>query len=150
MTTQLRTREPPVPSPPATDRATTPLAPAAEFVLDALPLLDHRTRSRTIDPVRARRGHYLVMSDGAVERLLGIDDRIMHLGRSLGADVRFEDVQISRRHAIIVRYGHHVRVLDDRSANGTFVNGARIIAIDLVDGDVIRLGNVALRYVRLR
>ena len=79
-----------------------------------------------------------------------LGDRIIHVGRGLGADLRFDEVRVSRRHAIIVRYGNHVRVLDDRSANGTFVNGCRVVAIDVADGDVIRLGRVAFRYVRLR
>jgi pSer/pThr/pTyr-binding forkhead associated (FHA) protein len=74
----------------------------------------------------------------------------MHLGRSTAADIRFEDAHVSRRHAIVVRYGRHVRVLDDRSSAGTFVNGARIIAAELSDGDVVRLGPVTVRYVVVR
>ena len=74
----------------------------------------------------------------------------MHIGRSIGADLRFEDAHVSRSHAIIVRYGRHVRVLDDRSSAGTYVNGVRILAIDLSDGDVVRLGPIALRYVVVR
>jgi pSer/pThr/pTyr-binding forkhead associated (FHA) protein len=54
---------------------------------------------------------------------------------------------VSRSHAIVVRYGRHARVLDDRSANGTWVNGRRIVATTLAEGDVIRLGPVAFRYV---
>jgi pSer/pThr/pTyr-binding forkhead associated (FHA) protein len=39
------------------------------------------------------------------------------------------------------------RILDDRSSNGTFVNGQRVEQADLHDGDVIALGRVVLRYV---
>jgi pSer/pThr/pTyr-binding forkhead associated (FHA) protein len=38
-------------------------------------------------------------------------------------------------------------VLDDRCLVGTFVNGARVIATDLADGDTIRLGPFALSYM---
>ena len=48
------------------------------------------------------------------------------IGRSLAADVRFDDPTVSRRHALIVRQPDGVRVLDDRSLNGVFVNGARV------------------------
>ncbi len=48
------------------------------------------------------------------------------VGRSLAADVRFDDPTVSRRHALIVRQPDGVRVLDDRSLNGVFVNGERI------------------------
>ena len=48
------------------------------------------------------------------------------VGRSLAADVRFDDPTVSRRHALIVRQADGVRVLDDRSLNGVFVNGERV------------------------
>ena len=39
-----------------------------------------------------------------------------------------------------------MRILDDRSANGTFVNDRRVTEAALRDRDVIRLGRVALVY----
>ena len=47
------------------------------------------------------------------------------VGRSLAADVRFDDPTVSRRHALIVRQPDGVRLLDDRSLNGVFVNGTQ-------------------------
>ncbi|MGI9184314.1 MAG: FHA domain-containing protein [Solirubrobacteraceae bacterium] len=55
-----------------------------------------------------------------------------YLGRGLNADIRIEDSQVSRRHAIIVQRGDGIRVLEDRSRNGTFVNG-REVTVGLVD-----------------
>ena len=40
-------------------------------------------------------------------------------------------------------------MLDDRSSNGTFVNGRRIVQADLNDGDVLVLGRVVLRYLEI-
>ena len=40
-------------------------------------------------------------------------------------------------------------LLDDRSSNGTFVNGRRISQAELRDGDVILLGRVVLRYLEV-
>ena len=56
---------------------------------------------------------------------------------------------MSRSHAILVRHGHATRLLDNRSANGTFVNGRQIIATNIADGDVIRLGPVVMTYVQV-
>jgi len=42
-----------------------------------------------------------------------------------------------------------VRLLDDRSSNGTYVNGRRIIESELRDGDVVLIGPVTLRYVEV-
>jgi FHA domain len=71
------------------------------------------------------------------------------IGRGLAADVRFDDPTVSRRHALIVRNVDGVRVLDDRSLNGVFVNGARVEWSPLRHGDEIRVGRHHLYYATL-
>ena len=72
------------------------------------------------------------------------------IGRSLAADLRFDDPTVSRRHALIVRQADGVRVLDDRSLNGVFVNGRRIEWHTLEDGDEILVGRHPLRFIDTR
>jgi pSer/pThr/pTyr-binding forkhead associated (FHA) protein len=130
--------------------ATDPLeVVGGELELDALPLLDHRHRLQTIPPEQALRGEYLALQDGDETRLLRLDNDITHIGRSSFADVRFEDHRVSRDHAILVRHGRHFRVLDNRSANGTFVNGRQIVATNLAPGDLIELGPVQFQFVEV-
>ena len=66
------------------------------------------------------------------------------LGRHPLSDVRFDverDLDVSSRHAGIVRHDDSFIVRDLGSTNGTFVNGTRISGDALLaDGDVIRLG----------
>jgi len=66
------------------------------------------------------------------------------LGRHPLSDVRFDverDLDVSSRHAAIVRHGAAFSVRDLGSKNGTFVNGARITGdVVLRDGDVIGFG----------
>lgn len=69
------------------------------------------------------------------------------VGRSLAADIRFDDPTVSRRHALIVRQPDGLRVLDDRSLNGVFVNGERVEWSTLADGDVIVIGRHHLHFV---
>lgn len=69
------------------------------------------------------------------------------IGRSLTADVRFDDPTVSRRHALIVRHADGVRVLDDRSLNGVFVNGERVEWRVLRDGDEIVVGRYRLNFL---
>ncbi len=71
------------------------------------------------------------------------------IGRSLAADVRFDDPTVSRRHALIVRQADGVRVLDDRSLNGVFVNGERVEWRALHDGDEIVVGRYRLHFVEI-
>jgi hypothetical protein len=125
-------------------------SPAPEETLDALPLLDHQTRTRTIPLDFALRGSYLAFEGDEEIRLLPLDDQITHIGRGSEARVRIDQHHVSRDHAILVRHGRHHRLLDNRSANGTFLNGRRVVATNLSDGDVIRLGPVAMRYFEVR
>ena len=132
------------------ERETAPIeAQAIAPVTDSFSLLDHRTRSRAIAPRLAPRGPYLSLHDGERTWLLSLEDKITHLGRGLGSEVRFEDQRVSRSHAIIVRHGRYARVLDNRSSHGTFLNGRRIVATNIKDGDVIALGPVEMRYVEV-
>jgi len=125
------------------------VAPATEAPtarLDALPRLSPRARESTIARARPEPGRYLVVQDGEEERLLRVAPGITRLGRGWGADVRLEDHAVSRRHAILVNRSRDLRVLDDRSAHGTYVNGRRVGEAALADGDVVALGGVVLTY----
>jgi hypothetical protein len=135
---------------PSDRHRTSPLqAPDTEPILDSLALLDHRTRSRAIPRRLAPFGHYLAFGQDGLEWLVPLDTRVIHIGRGLTAHVRVEEQRVSRTHAILVRHGHQTRMLDNRSANGTFVNGRRIVAANITDGDVIRLGAVVMTYLQV-
>jgi FHA domain len=112
-------------------------------------LLDHRTRRRTISPHDAGRGVYLSILDAGQTRLLPLPAKVLHIGRGIDSDVRLADLRVSRSHAIIVRHDHGTRLIDNRSATGTFVNGRRVQATNLQDGDVIELGPVPMRFLEL-
>jgi pSer/pThr/pTyr-binding forkhead associated (FHA) protein len=67
------------------------------------------------------------------------------IGRSVSADVCLDDPSVSRRHALIVsEVGEPLRVLDDRSLNGVFVNGDSVEWGTLVDGDELTIGRFRL------
>jgi pSer/pThr/pTyr-binding forkhead associated (FHA) protein len=128
------------------EHETTAMSADQALVVDALPLLDHRTREQMIPRQEAGPGRYLSIEDGDSVHLLPLTRPITHIGRGLVADVRFEDSHVSRRHAIVAVRGHAVRILDDRSTGGTFVNGRRVTVAELADGDVVRVGRAVFRY----
>jgi len=71
------------------------------------------------------------------------------VGRGADADLRLaEDDRASRRHAELHHDPEQLVRLVDTSANGVFVNGARVSEATLADGDVLRLGDsiLLLRY----
>jgi pSer/pThr/pTyr-binding forkhead associated (FHA) protein len=97
----------------------------------------------------AEPGEYLAFEDGGTVRVVALAKEWTRVGRSLAADVRFDDPTVSRRHALIVRQPDGVRVLDDRSLNGVFVNGERVEWRALADGDEIVVGRYRLQYLHL-
>jgi hypothetical protein len=94
-------------------------------------------------------GEYLAYEDGDELKTVALTREWTRIGRSLAADVRFDDPTVSRRHALVVRQADGVRVLDDRSLNGVFVNGSRIEWKVLEDGDEILVGRYRLRFLSI-
>jgi hypothetical protein len=92
-------------------------------------------------------GEYLCYEDNGEQHTVALTREWTRVGRSLAADVRFDDPTVSRRHALIVRHPDGVRLLDDRSLNGVFVNGARVDGKALQDGDEIVVGRYRLAFV---
>ena len=72
------------------------------------------------------------------------------IGRSPNlVDIVFEnDITVSRLHASIKLEGSDYRIYDEGSTSGTWVNGQPVpeYGHQLIDGDNIQLGDVALRY----
>ena len=152
----MATQTPPTPYTPAVS-TTTPDphetarhdAPWLDPTNDALPLIDHRARGRAVPVELAAPGRYLELTDGDKAMLVRLEHEVTHIGRGFRADLRLEEQRVSRRHALLVQRGARVRLLDDRSSNGTFVNGRRIIESELRDGDVMLIGPVSMRYVEV-
>jgi predicted nucleic acid-binding Zn-ribbon protein len=101
-----------------------------------------KARARIDEP-----GEYICYEENGEQRTVPLTREWTRVGRSLAADVRFDDPTVSRRHALIVRHPDGVRLLDDRSLNGVFVNGARVDGQALRDGDEIIVGRYRLAFV---
>jgi hypothetical protein len=134
---------------PRHDLPTDGIESSLPFVVDPYHLLDNRTRERLIPEAGAPAGRYLSLEHDGQTKLIALERPITHIGRGLVADVRLEDSQVSRRHAILAVRGDGARVLDDRSYNGTFVNGRRITVHYVNDGDVLRFGRAVFRYTEI-
>jgi pSer/pThr/pTyr-binding forkhead associated (FHA) protein len=92
-------------------------------------------------------GRWLAYAEDGVERVVPLAREWTRIGRSLAADVRFDDATVSRRHALLVAQADGVRVLDDRSLNGVYVNGRRVEWSALGDGDRITVGRHTLWFL---
>jgi pSer/pThr/pTyr-binding forkhead associated (FHA) protein len=92
-------------------------------------------------------GKYLAFEDAGEQQVVPVQREWTRIGRSLAADVRFDDAAVSRRHALLVQAPDGVRIIDDRSLNGVWVNGERIEWRALADDDEIQVGGHVLRFL---
>jgi pSer/pThr/pTyr-binding forkhead associated (FHA) protein len=129
----------------------TPAAPADGITerFDPTACLAERVRHAALPSEPVEPGRYIEVQGPERTLLIPLADEVVHVGRGITADVRLDDSSVSRRHAILVPRPTGARILDDRSANGTFVNGRRVQQEDLHSGDVIVLGRVVLRFLEL-
>lgn len=73
-------------------------------------------------------------------RVVPLTVETTRIGRTLTAEIRFDDPTVSRRHALLVQREDGLYVLDDRSLNGVFVGGERISSRLVQDGDELVIG----------
>ena len=89
-------------------------------------------------------GRYLAVEDGEV-RVHALQRGWTRVGRSAVADVRLDDPSVSRRHALVVwEDDQPLRVLDDRSLNGIYINSEPADWGELSDGDELAVGRFRL------
>jgi len=84
--------------------------------------------------------HHVAYLDGDELQVVPLTRDTVRIGRSLSAEIRFDDPTVSRRHALLVQREDGVHVLDDRSMNGVFVGGERVTSLLLHDGDEVVIG----------
>jgi predicted RNA-binding Zn-ribbon protein involved in translation (DUF1610 family) len=90
-------------------------------------------------------GSYLACHDDGEIRVFPIESGWTRIGRSANADVRLDDPSVSRRHALVVsEQPDALRVLDDRSLNGVFLNSEMVEWGRLEDGDELAIGRYRL------
>ncbi len=68
------------------------------------------------------------------------------IGRANDNDIVIPEVLASRHHATLIPTPNGTEIHDNRSINGTFVNGVRVDSALLRDGDVVTIGNIDLVF----
>jgi pSer/pThr/pTyr-binding forkhead associated (FHA) protein len=90
----------------------------------------------------------VAVSSNLAGRVFMLDKRELIIGREAeDNDIVIPHRSISRNHAKIVWRDSVFTVIDQGSINHLFVNGAVFRSAPLVNGDVIKLGHVKLRFV---
>jgi DNA-directed RNA polymerase subunit RPC12/RpoP len=90
-------------------------------------------------------GYHLAMRERGEIVTFALDKGWFRIGRCTTADLCLDDPSVSRRHAIInSNEGRNPRILDDRSFNGTVVNGLEVEVAELEPGDELAIGHYRL------
>ncbi len=92
----------------------------------------------------------ILSSGGSVLNQCFLDKERVSVGREASNQIVIDDAAVSREHAAIVPVGNDHILEDLHTANGTFVNGTRVLRHILQHGDVIELGAFNLRYLNPR
>ena len=112
-------------------RAATP----AQTPIDATAAFAVPRRARTADAVRLQ-----VVSGPLAGQEFHVREGESTIGRAPDNTIVVNTPDVSRRHARLVRSGHHLQIQDLNSTNGTHVNGMTVHISDLEPGDAVRIG----------
>jgi pSer/pThr/pTyr-binding forkhead associated (FHA) protein len=92
-------------------------------------------------------GHMLHMVEGpGAPRLISLFDERDVVGRSLEASIHIASGLLSREHMELLAIEGEVQARDLDSRNGVYLNGLRIHAVILRNGDVLQCGDVVFEY----
>ncbi|WP_232531951.1 FHA domain-containing protein [Microbacterium halophytorum] len=77
-----------------------------------------------------------------------LDSDVTTVGRHPDADIFLDDVTVSRRHAQVLREGATFEIVDQRSLNGTYLDGDRVDRGALHNGAEVRIGKFRVNFFR--
>jgi hypothetical protein len=105
----------------------------------------------TATPIPAPLPPWGELAEHRGEREFSLGDNRSVIGRSDGVDIKLDEAEVSRHHAVIFREGGRIWIIDLGSANGTTVNGNPVTteAAEIGPGDMLAFGpsTFALRTV---
>lgn len=78
-------------------------------------------------------------------------NRELSLGRGINNDIIIPDAYVSKQHFRIKNIDEKYYLIDLNSANGTFLNGKKVLREgELKDGDIIRVHNIEFKFRKNR
>ena len=97
---------------------------------------------------RRKKDACIVVIYGAeLGRKYNIEGREMTIGRATVNDICVSQDSVSRTHATIMMDENGVKVRDNESTNGTYVNDHKIHEAYLKDGDLIKVGRSIFKFL---
>jgi pSer/pThr/pTyr-binding forkhead associated (FHA) protein len=89
-------------------------------------------------------GILIALSGPSISSRFLLDSQSVKIGRDLNNEICFDDITVSRSHALIEKSGAGYTIKDLGSLNGTYLNAVAIKNSSLVAGDEIQIGKYHL------
>ncbi len=89
----------------------------------------------------------VILGDDGTPQEFELLQRRMSIGRDSTCDICLGDRSVSRHHASLLRVYQGFSIEDERSTNGTRVNGSIVTKRYLKHGDLIEIGKYSMRYI---
>jgi two-component system, cell cycle response regulator len=118
---------------------------------DKTEVAENDTLKIRLEEAKASAPALVVISGKPLGKSFYLTKETMILGRDLQVDLSFGETSISRKHTEFTITPEGILVHDLGSTNGTYVNDTKVEPSDtflLSDGDLIRCGNVILKFLK--
>jgi len=125
-------------------RPNNPLPDAYESTLEVTVSRDMR---HVMEVAAEQQAILVVLSDPCLGSRVILGEAPVEVGRGARGGLLIDSDSVSRRHARVEWSGTSHSIVDLGSTNGTFVNGSRVKAHELRDGDRLQIGKVLLKYL---
>jgi type II secretory pathway predicted ATPase ExeA len=112
-----------------------------------IPVLKQPAQADVATGLDASLPQLVVTFQGKIVQELSVGKPRFMIGRSEHNDLSIDHEYISRQHAVLVRIGNAIVLLDLKSRNETFVNGKRIDNQVLINDDIISIGDHRIKFV---
>jgi pSer/pThr/pTyr-binding forkhead associated (FHA) protein len=112
------------------------------------PPIPHHARSGPADEREASFSPRIVVRRSGVEQgEIVLSKPKTTIGRLPQSDIQLDDGAVSGTHALLVAEAGVFLIIDQKSTNGTYLNGEKCAGDSLQDGDVIQIGRYELVFV---
>lgn len=91
---------------------------------------------------------YLIAEEGLTKGMIFPLESRLTIGRGEENDIRLTHSTVSRQHTVVYLEDGQPFVQDMESRNGTYLNGERVEKAALSSGDIVWVGDVALRFLQ--
>lgn len=91
---------------------------------------------------------YLIAEEGLTKGMIFPLESRLTIGRGEENDIRLTHSTVSRQHTVVYLEDGQPFVQDMESRNGTYLNGERVEKAGLSSGDIVWVGDVALRFCK--